>query len=63
MVTTIQNPVADALELELRINGVLQKVSVPGNQIIRAESSIKPGDLEIGFKGDRRLVILETEFK
>jgi hypothetical protein len=63
MVTTIQNPVADPLELELRVNGMLQKVSVPGNQITKAESSIKPGDLEIGFKGDRRLVILETEFR
>ena len=36
MVTTIQNPVADPLELELTINGVVQKVSVPGNQIIKA---------------------------
>jgi beta-galactosidase len=63
MVTTIQNPVAEPLELEVRINGALQKVSVPGNQIISVTSSIKTGDLEIGFKGDRRLVILETEFK
>ncbi|MEO8334087.1 MAG: glycoside hydrolase family 2 TIM barrel-domain containing protein [bacterium] len=63
MVTTIQNPVADVLELEIHVNGGVQKVSVPGNQTIRTESSIKAGDLEIGFKGDRRLVILETEFK
>jgi hypothetical protein len=63
MATTIQNPVAEPLELELRVNGVLQKVSVPGNQTVTAASSIKPGDLEIGFKGDRRLVILETSFR
>ncbi|MEO5814140.1 MAG: hypothetical protein ABIT20_02555 [Gemmatimonadaceae bacterium] len=30
---------------------------------INAESPIKAGDLDIGFKGDRRLVILEAEFK
>ena len=65
MITTIQNPVAETLELSLTVNGAVHKVSVPGNQTTSVETAVRGGDapLEIGFKGDRRLVLLETVFK
>jgi hypothetical protein len=65
MTTTIQNPVTDTLDLELTLNGVAQKVHVPGNQTMKVETAVHGGSepLAIGFRGDRRLVIRQTEFR
>jgi hypothetical protein len=65
MTTTVQNPVADALELELTVNGVVQKVRLAGKETTKIETAVRGGSvpLAIGFKGDRRIVILETDFR
>jgi hypothetical protein len=63
MVTTLQNPVADVLTLELSVHGTTQMLTVPGNQVVKFETPIRPGELALGFKGDRRIVILETLFR
>ena len=65
MLTTIQNPAADALELELTVNGAPQRVKIPAGQTITAESTVKGGaqPLLISFRGDRRLVLVSTEFR
>ncbi|MEO7454904.1 MAG: glycoside hydrolase family 2 TIM barrel-domain containing protein [Gemmatimonadaceae bacterium] len=63
MTTTFQNPVAEPINVEIGVNGVVQKVSIPGNQLLRVESPIAERELTVSFKGDRRVVILETSFK
>lgn len=65
MTTTVQNPVKDALDLELTVNGTIQKIHINGNETTRIDTPVHGGaePLAISFRGDRRLVILETEFK
>ena len=65
MRTLIHNPVAEPLDVAIGVNGVTQRVRVAGNETRRVESAVRGGDtpLAITFKGDRRLVILETEFR
>jgi hypothetical protein len=63
MLTTVQNPSAESLSLDITVNSTTQKVSIPANQSVTAESTIRGCELALGFRGDRRLVLLTTEFK
>jgi hypothetical protein len=65
MTTTVMNPVPDPLDLDVTVNGVAQRVRLAGNQTTKIETAVRGGDapLAIGFVGDRRIVILETEFR
>lgn len=64
MITTVSNPVDVALTLEVGVNGAMQRVSVPPRQTIRVETPVRGGaaPLAIIFRGDRRVVLLETDF-
>ncbi|MDQ6736535.1 MAG: glycosyl hydrolase family 2, partial [Gemmatimonadota bacterium] len=65
MTTLIQNPTADALDLQISVNGAAQVVHLGPEATLRVESPVRGGaaPLAIGFRGDRRLVILETDFR
>jgi hypothetical protein len=65
MITTIENPVSTPLELDLTLDGRAQRVRVAGNATMTVETPVTASAAPhaIGFKGDRRLVILTTEFK
>ncbi|MDB4914435.1 MAG: glycoside hydrolase family 2 barrel [Gemmatimonadetes bacterium] len=65
MTTTVQNPVAEAIDLDLSVNGTVQKIHLNGNETKKIDSPVHGGDapLAIVFRGDRRLVLLETEFR
>ncbi len=65
MVTTVSNPVAEALPFEVEVNGVRQYSVIPPNGTMRIETPVKGGEtpLAIVFRGDRRAVILETDFR
>jgi beta-galactosidase len=65
MITTLENPVSEPLELQIRVNGAVQQVRVPALQTLRVETPVRGGatPLSIGFRGDRRVVITETDFR
>ncbi|CAN5822540.1 hypothetical protein BH11GEM1_BH11GEM1_03040 [soil metagenome] len=65
MTTLIQNPVAEPLDLEITVNGAPQLLHVPPNSSTKVETPVRGGatPLAISFRGDRRLVILETDFR
>ena len=65
MVTTVSNPAAEPLPFEIEVNGERQHSVLPPNGTTRIETSVKGGEtpLAIVFRGDRRAVILETDFR
>lgn len=65
MITTLENPVSDTLALEIRVNGIAQQVQVPPNETIEVETPVHGGGapLAIRFRGDRRVVLVATEFR
>jgi hypothetical protein len=63
MTTTIENPTAQALEMEVGVNGATTRCTVPAHATARVESQVpNAAPLAITFRGDRRLVLLETSF-
>lgn len=65
MTTTIENPVDDAITLDIGVNGATQHVTIPPKQTIRVATPVRGGaaPLAITFRGDRRAVLLETDFR
>ncbi len=65
MLTTISNPVAEALEIELVVDSVVMKSSIPPTSTVTVETDIRGSDKahEITFRADRRLVLIETDFR
>jgi hypothetical protein len=65
MITTLSNSVAEPLELDIGVNGEIQHVRIPAHTTMRAETPVHGGatPLAITFRGDRRVVILETDFR
>ncbi len=65
MVTTILNPIPEALEMEIGVNGATSRSTIPGASTVTIENHILGGrsPLAVTFRGDRRLVILETDFR
>jgi len=65
MLTTIANPIARALEMEIELNGRVTRSSIPGmsTRVVETPLSSGEGSLAIALKGDRRLVVMETDFR
>ncbi|MEO5903347.1 MAG: glycosyl hydrolase family 2, partial [Gemmatimonadaceae bacterium] len=65
MLTTISNPMTRDLEMEILVNGSPKRSVIHGGDTVTVESPISGGEkpLAISFRGDRRLVLLETDFK
>jgi hypothetical protein len=65
MLTTVNNPTAEPLELELTVNGVVQRARIPAGETMDVSTPVRGGaaPLAIIFRGDRRLVLLETDFR
>lgn len=65
MITTLENPVADTLALTITVNDASQPVRIPPRQTIRIESPLRDGAtrLAVTFRGDRRVIITETDFR
>lgn len=65
MTTVVNNPVNVTLDFEIMVNGTRQSVKLPPNQTLRLETPVRGGDtpLAIVFRGDRRAVLLETDFQ
>lgn len=65
MTTTVWNPHTEALELEVELNGETRRHRIAAGAEERVETSLPRGarDLALTFRGDRRLVLLETDFR
>jgi beta-galactosidase len=65
MLTTASNPAAEPLELEISVNGVAQRTRIGAGETTHIETPARGGSapLAIVFRGDRRLVLLETDFR
>ncbi|MEP6509369.1 MAG: glycosyl hydrolase family 2, partial [Gemmatimonadales bacterium] len=65
MSTTISNPMPQSLQIEITVNGVSSPVMVPGKSFSTVKTPLTRADktISVSFKGDRRLVLLETDFK
>ena len=72
MVTTIENPVGETLEMEITVNGVTARHTLPPFATVRVPSTLVrqgsagrsgPQEVALSFRGDRRLVLLETDFR
>jgi hypothetical protein len=65
MITTLENPVADTLALTITVNDAMQPVLIPPYRTLRVESPVRDGatQLAITFRGDRRVIITETDFR
>ena len=72
MITTIENPIGETLEMEISVNGAKAVHPVPPFTTVRVPSSLvrqpgalrnAPQEVALEFRGDRRLVLLETDFR
>lgn len=65
MLTTVSNPAPKALELEIEVNGARQRHSVGAGTTARVETALPAGATTLGvaYRGDRRLVLWETDFQ
>jgi hypothetical protein len=65
MLTTVWNPADAPLELEIGLNGATQRASIPAHGTISVNTPLNDaGDsLAVRYRGDRRLVLLRTEFR
>jgi len=65
MLTTVSNPVKEDLPLEIEVNGARQAFTIPPGDSTQVRTAVRGGalPLQIVFRGDRRLVLLETDFR
>jgi hypothetical protein len=64
MTTRVWNPASTALPLEIEVNGASRRHEIPAGQVAELESSLGGAtDLAVTFRGDRRLVLLTTDFR
>lgn len=66
MLTTVWNPGDAAYELEIVIDGASARHTVPAGQTVQLRTPVRAtvGDAHgITFRGDRRLVVMETDFR
>ena len=62
-ITKVWNPAAEPLKISIEINGQVTAGSIPANSINDVAADIKENEIKITFKGDRRLVLLQTSFE
>jgi hypothetical protein len=65
MLTTVENPADQPLALDVEVNGVRQSHTLAARATRTLETPLRAGDTTLGltFRGDRRLVLLETDFR
>ena len=66
MTTTVENPTAAPLPFEVRVNAEpVQHTTIPAKSTVTVETPLtgSPTSLGVTYRGDRRLVILTTDFK
>lgn len=65
MYTTISNPLAHSLDMAIELNGKATRTSIPALSTTTVKTAVAGGLMPIAivFRGDRRLVLLETDFK
>ncbi|HXG73007.1 MAG TPA: hypothetical protein VNJ04_20630, partial [Gemmatimonadaceae bacterium] len=65
MLTTVSNPVKEELPLEIEVNGARQAFTIAPGDSTQVRTAVRGGalPLQIVFRGDRRLVLLETDFR
>ncbi len=65
MVTTFENNAKEAISVALDVNGgEPQRVTVPAEDQVRLETTLPAdGKIKVHIKGDRRTVLLRTEFR
>jgi hypothetical protein len=66
MTTTVENPTAAPLPFEVRVNAEpVQHTTIPANSTATIETALagSPTSLGVTYRGDRRLVILTTDFR
>lgn len=72
MLTTIENPVGETLEMEITVDGASKVHPIPPFTTVRVASTlVRPAgsgrdatrEVALTFRGDRRLVLLETDFR
>jgi hypothetical protein len=64
MTTRVWNPADHALELEITVNGTARSYPVPagGTVVLTTPLAAATTEVAVTFRGDRRLVLLETDF-
>jgi hypothetical protein len=65
MRTTVRNPAAEPATLEIGLNGSTRRTRVPAGATIEVSTPLHDGatDVAVTYRGDRRLVLLRTEFR
>jgi hypothetical protein len=63
--TTVENPADSALTMTVTVNGTDAQATVPAHGSAIVESVIAPGttSITLGFRGDRRLILVDTDFR
>jgi hypothetical protein len=64
MTTRVENPADHPLELEITVNGTARSYPVPAGRTVTLTTPLAGGATRVAvtFRGDRRLVLLETAF-
>ncbi|MGI9090400.1 MAG: glycoside hydrolase family 2 TIM barrel-domain containing protein [Gemmatimonadaceae bacterium] len=69
MITTVSNPASEPLDMEVELNGARQRQRIPAlgtaqvTTLLQARDTTTAMSLAIAYRGDRRLVILSTDFR
>jgi hypothetical protein len=65
MLTTVDNSAAEPLEIEISVNGAAQRTRIAAGGTSQITTPVHGGaaPLAITFRGDRRLVLRETDFR
>ncbi len=65
MYSTISNPVSRPLDIEIVVDGSARRSSIPAYSTLTVWSPVRGGarPIAITFRADRRLVLLETDFR
>ena len=65
MVTTVWNPADVPLEIEIEVNGTRQPARIAAGATVEVETPLPRASrsLALVYRGDRRLVLLATDFQ
>ena len=63
--TTVENPADSALAVTITLNGTAVRVTIGAHSTAVVQNAIPGGAtaITLGFRGDRRLILLETDFQ
>ena len=65
MLNTVQNPSTDSLDVTVTVNGASLRRRLPPGETVRIESPLTAGvtTVSLTVRGDRRLILLESDFR